>query len=317
MSSSTTSTTEAQKSANHATPHEQNPDGSVKTVAWRNLDNIAPAGSIVSNARDMAKWVGVQLNDGMYDHSQLISKKNMQEMHQPQMVIPRSSGLATVFFPGSTQLSYGLGWFVQDYRGHQLILHPGDIDGFAALVVLIPEIHTGYFLVINSTSLCRQVLGYQVADKLLNLPGGEWSAHFHKLEADLKAQGKSAQAWQSTRTPGTHPSHELSAYAGQFGNPAYDSAEISLENGKLVLHFHSIASDLEHFQYDTFLTNMTIAGKTRLTFSSNERGEVDKFVVLGIPFERIPRLRNRSEPVEAGRWKRFLGARSIGAPSPG
>jgi hypothetical protein len=210
----------------------------------------------------------------------------MQEMHEPQMVIPTIGGIGSEFFPGSTQLSYGLGWFVQDYRGHQLILHPGDIDGFAALVVLIPEIHTGYFLVTNSTSLGRQVLGYQVADKLLNLPEGGWSAHFHKMEADRKAAQKSSHAWESKRTPGTHPSRELSAYAGQFENPAYDNAEITLENGKLVLHFHSVASDLEHFQYDTFVTNMNSGGKTRLTFSLNEQGEVDKFVVLGISFQR-------------------------------
>jgi CubicO group peptidase (beta-lactamase class C family) len=286
MNSSTTSTNQAQKSLDHATPHTQSADGSVKTVPWRNLDNIAPAGSIVSNAREMAKWVTLQLNDGMYGDSRLISKKNMQEMHSPQMVIPRTGGLAATFFPDSTQLSYGLGWFVQDYRGHQLILHPGDIDGFAALVVLIPEIHTGYFLVINSTSLGRQVLGYRVADKLLNLPDADWSARFHKLQVDQKAEEESRQAWQSKRTPGTHPSHELSAYTGRFENPAYGDAEISLDNGKLVLHFHSVASNLDHFQYDTFVTSISSAGKTRLTFSLNEQGEVEKFVVLGISFQR-------------------------------
>ncbi len=313
MNDSTTSTIEAQKSANKATPHEENPDGSVRAVPWRNIDNVGPAGSIVSNARDMAKWVTMQLNDGMYEQNRLISKKNMQEMHEPQMVIATGSGLATEFFPGSTQLSYGLGWFVQDYRGHQLILHPGDIDGFAALVVLIPEIQTGYFLVINSTSLCRQVLCYQIADKLLNLPDGDWSGHFHKLATDQKAEEEKARAWESARTPGTHPSHDLSAYAGQFGNPAYDRADISLESGKLVLHFHSAASDLEHFQYDTFVTRLGSGDKTRLTFYLNDRGEVEKFVFAGIAFERIS---SASQPVRTSRnqpWDKVLFARSITA----
>jgi len=304
MKGSATSTTEALKSTNRAVPHEQSADGSVKTVAWRDLDNVGPAGSIVSSARDMAKWVGFQLNDGTHDGKRLISEQSMREMHEPQMVVPRAGGLATLFFPDSTQLSYGLGWFVQDYRGHQLILHPGDIDGFAAMVVLIPEISAGYFIAINSGSRCRQVLAYQIADKLLNLPDAGWSARFHKLEAGIQAAGKLNRAWQSKRTPGKHPSHALSEYAGKFENPAYGKADISLETGKLVLRFHSVASDLEHFQYDTFVTDMIFVGKTRLTFSLDEQGEVDRFVVDGISFKRI--ASSLSSPLQglrpAGSW---------------
>ncbi len=108
MSNSTTITAEAERMTNHATPHQQNPDGSVKAVPWRDIDNVGPAGSIVSNAQDMAKWVSLQLNGGMYKQTQLISEKNVEEMHAPQMVVPPRGGIATVFFPDSSQLSYGL-----------------------------------------------------------------------------------------------------------------------------------------------------------------------------------------------------------------
>ena len=84
-----------------------------------------------------------------------------------------------------------LGWFVQDYRGHQLIIHAGDIDGFATMVVLIPEIHTGYFAVINLASLYRQVLSYQIADQLLHLPDAGWSERFKKMNAELRSGRKS------------------------------------------------------------------------------------------------------------------------------
>ena len=141
-----------------------------------------------------------------------------------------------VFFPDSMQLSYGLGWFVQDYRGHQLIIHAGDIDGFATMVVLIPEIRTGYFAVINMGSLYRQVLSYQIADHLLHLPDAGWSERFKKMHVELQAQEKAGEAWQSKRVPGTRPSRDLPAYAGKYENPAYGDAEVGIENGKLVLH---------------------------------------------------------------------------------
>lgn len=284
MTESDTTAEDAQKSSDFATPHEQNPDGSAKAIPWRNIDNVGPAGSINSSARDMAKWIAFQLGDGRFDGKRLISEKNLREMHIPQMVIPPDGEIPTVFFPDSTQLSYGLGWFVQQYRGHQLILHAGDIDGFATMVVLIPEIDSGYFVVTNITNFYRQVLSYHIADELLQLPDAGWSEHFKKLEADLTQKEKSRDAWQSKRTPGTHPSRDLPAYVGTYRNPAYGDAAIELTEGKLRLHFHSIDTSLEYFQYDTFVANF--GGKTRLTFALDGDGNVAEFTVHGIEFKR-------------------------------
>ncbi len=285
MSESDTSANDAQKSPDYATPHEQNPDGSVKPIPWHNIDNAGPAGSINSSARDMAKWITFQLSDGVYEGKRLISAENMREMHTPQMVIQPGGEIPTVFLPDSTQISYGLGWFVQDYRGHQLIVHAGDIDGFATMVVLIPEIHTGFSVVINMTSLYRQVLGYQIADRLLGLPDAGWSAHFKKLQVDLTAQEKSSESWLSKKTPGTHPSRDLSAYAGTYRNPAYGDAEITFQNEKLKLRFHSIETNLDHFQYDTFVVDFE--EKTRLTFCLDDAGDVAEFTVEGLEFKRV------------------------------
>jgi CubicO group peptidase (beta-lactamase class C family) len=285
MNASDTSSLDAEKSPDHASPHEENPDGSVKVIPWRNIDNAGPAGSINSSARDMAKWMVLQLNNGKYDGKQLITEKNMRQMQAPQMVIDSGGEIPTVFFPDSTQLSYGLGWFVQQYRGHQLILHAGDIDGFSTMVVLIPEIHTAYFVVINLGSFYRQVLSYQIADRLLSLPDAGWNAHFKKLEADLKAEGKAqGDAWESKRTPGTHPSRDLSAYVGTYQNTEYGDAEIVMENQKLSLRFHSIKTDLDHFQYDTFVVKF--GEKTRLTFCLDKDGTVAAFTVNAMEFKR-------------------------------
>ncbi len=284
MTESDTSAIEAQKAPDHAAPHEQNPDGSVKAIPWRNIDSVGPAGSINSTGRDMAKWITFQLGDGTYQGKRLISAENMREMHSAQMVISLDGEIPRVFFPDSMQLSYGLGWFVQDYRGHQLIIHAGDIDGFATMVVLIPEIHAGYFAVINMGSLYRQVLSNQIADRLLHLPDAGWSERFKKMELELRAEEKAGQAWKSKRVPGTHPSRDLGAYAGRYQNPVYGDADIAFQNGKLTLHLQSIDSDLEHFQYDTFTAKFR--RETRLTFNLDADGNVSEFTVAGIAFSR-------------------------------
>ncbi len=288
MNESDTSAIDAQKSPDYASPHELH-NGKVAVIAWKNIDNAGPAGSINSSVRDMAKWIALQLNDGVFNGKRLISSKNMQEMHTPQIVVPAGE-IPTVFFPDSMQLSYGFGWFIQDYHGHQLILHPGDIDGFEALTVLIPEIHTGYEVLVNlGGDSYRQALGYHIADVLLHLPEQDWSAHFQANDAKFEAEEKAQTAsWESKRNPNTHPSHDLSAYVGTFDNPAYGDADILMDTGHLALRFHATTSQLNYFQYDTFLANFGSDEDEpqRLTFSQNADGNISGFELAGIHFQR-------------------------------
>ena len=284
MDETVASVAEAQQAPDHATPHTKSPDGSIKAVSWYDPDNVQGAGGVVSSARDMTKWLMLQLNDGVYDGKRLISSASMREMHTPQMVIAPDSEIPTVFFPDSTQISYGLGWFVQEYRGHQLILHAGDIRGFATMVVLIPEIHAGFFAVINLGSTYRQVLSYQITDWLLHLPDAAWSAHYKKFEADAKAKQQAADARLALPDhPDTHPSRGLAAYTGAYANPVYGDAEVALQDGKLTLHFHAITSSLQPLEYDTFLVDFQ--GKKRLTFLPDDDGNIGEFTVASIPFK--------------------------------
>ena len=288
MTESDTSSNDAQKSLDYAMPHVLR-DGKVEVIPWKNIDNAGPAGSINSSVRDMAKWITLQLSDGSFEGKRLISSQNVEEMHRPQIVVPPGE-IPTVFFPDSMQLTYGLGWFVQDYRGHQLILHPGDIDGFEALTVLIPEIHTGYEVLVNmGGNSYRQSLGYHIADMLLHLPEQDWNAHFKKSDSDLQAEEKAQiAAWKSKRNPKAPPSHELTAYAATYVSPAYGDAIISLESDHLELRFRGTPSPLEPFQYDTFVTHLDWNNDepTRLRFDQNTNGIISGLEFAGAHFAR-------------------------------
>jgi CubicO group peptidase (beta-lactamase class C family) len=288
MTESDTSAIDAQKSADYASPHSLR-DGKLQVVPWKNIDNAGPAGSINSSVRDMAKWIALQMNDGVFQGKRLISSDSMREMHTPQIVVPPGE-VQTVFFPDSMQLSYGFGWFIQDYRGHQLMLHPGDIDGFEALTVFIPEIHTGYEVLVNvGGNSFRQALGYHIADVLLHLPEKDWSAHFQAQDAKFATEEKATVAsWESKRNPNTNPSHELNAYAGSYMNPAYGIAAISVDSGHLAFRFHDVTSPLRHFQYDTFVTDLDSerGDPTRITFSQDSGGDISGFILAGIHFQR-------------------------------
>jgi len=281
------SATDAQSAPDHATPHAER-GGKVVTIPWRNIDNVAPAGSINSGVADMSKWIAMQLNNGMANGKQIVSVQSMKEMHTPQIVVPQG-GEFELFFPRALQLSYGMGWFIQDYGGHQILLHPGDIDGFASLVVLIPEAHTGFVILTNlDHTPVREGLGYHLIDQFLALPNHHWTAYFANVAKQFQAVGKKrAEEWQFARHPNTHPSRELAAYAGTYRNRAYGRVIISLEGNQLHMKFHSFTGTLKHFQYDTFVANLGGFGISRVTFTLDAEGNVAKLTTSGLKFRRV------------------------------
>src|SRR5712691_6503084 len=62
------------KASDHATGHRWDPKRQTVGIhVAADDDNLAPAGSIKSSARDMAQWVRLQLNDGTIDGKRIVS----------------------------------------------------------------------------------------------------------------------------------------------------------------------------------------------------------------------------------------------------
>ncbi len=104
----------------------------------RNIDNIAPAGSINSNVLDMAQWVRLQLGGGEYEGQRLISEDQLTETWTSQIEIVEDIG-------------YGLGWMLQEWEEQPVIEHGGNIGGFSAQVALLPESDLGFVLLTNAS----------------------------------------------------------------------------------------------------------------------------------------------------------------------
>jgi CubicO group peptidase (beta-lactamase class C family) len=109
-----------------------------KKLTMHNITNIGPAGAINSNVDDMAKWLKLQLNNGNYKGKQIVSATQIQETWSPQIKI--GSGAA-----------YGLGWMMREYKGQKLVVHDGSVEGYSAIVALLPESNMGYVLLTNLT----------------------------------------------------------------------------------------------------------------------------------------------------------------------
>ncbi|MGH9948072.1 MAG: serine hydrolase, partial [Pyrinomonadaceae bacterium] len=140
MTNSTMSINDMPKTKDYSFGYSYNFDTKeTQKLPFREIDAVAPAGSINSSANDMAKWLRFVLSGGVTpDGKRLVSEKNYAEWLKPQMKITPNGSV-----------SYGLGWFIQKWNDLTVVQHGGNIDGFNALVAMIPEKKLGFVMLTN------------------------------------------------------------------------------------------------------------------------------------------------------------------------
>ena len=288
MKTTTLSIAAMEQAEDHALGYkkEKDDDGeeSIEVMPYRPIDGVAPAGSINSSVTEMANWVLLHLEDGVFNGKRLVSETTMKTMHSPQVVVPSDSLIHRLaVHPEMPHLMYGMGWFVQNYRGHVLIHHGGNIDGFSALVSFMPDIDSGVVVLTNMNgTLLNQTIMFGTYDRLLALERIDWNARLQRVNATLEAAREQQEKAVEERQEGTQPSHDLEAFAADYGNPGYGTLAVGFDDGGLTFHYNAFDGPLEHWHYDVFRVGDGDAEGTMLTFTTNSRGDVEE---VSVPFE--------------------------------
>ena len=292
MERSVTSTLPLARMENVAQPHQEI-DGEVRPIPWRNIDNIAPAGSIVSSASEMANWVRLQLAGGEFEGRRILDEVVVREMHSAQTIMPLEGSWA-LMAPESHFLMYGMGWMLHDYRGRKVVQHGGNIDGMHALVALLPEERLGVVVLTNLLpNYLTYALMHRVFDAYLGAPEMDWSERFGGRFRELVAAGEAQRRrMEESRVAGTKPSLALDRYAGTYRHEMYGELVVALDGGGLVARRGSgFAGDLEHWHFDTFRIEWRdeSMGSGLVTFALDARGGVAGADLQGIgEMERVP-----------------------------
>jgi len=219
------------------------------------IDDIAPAGAMLSTVTDMAKWLRFLLDSGRVNGQRLVSARGFGELFKPQQVVQRW------FYPTATLThphfqAYGLGWILQDYRGEFIAIHTGSIEGRSAIVGLIPDRRLGLVIFTNlDHSELRHALMYTAFDRYIGAanPPHDWSAEMRALYKRIADSSAAAtRAEESTRVAGTRPSLALARYAGTYADSLFGTAAVQLRNGVLTLQSGTATGRLEHWQNDSF-----------------------------------------------------------------
>ena len=151
--------------ANYAQAYELNTKREVVRIEHMALDAGGPAGSINSSVDEMARYTRMMLAGGMFEGKRVLLEADVQAMMQPQMAVSKDFFADLFGFR-----NYGMGLFVQTYRGVEIAHHGGNIDGASALLVLVPSKKIGVVVLANrSGTRLRDALPYEIIDRLLGL----------------------------------------------------------------------------------------------------------------------------------------------------
>jgi CubicO group peptidase (beta-lactamase class C family) len=211
-------------------------DSRLTAIPYCQIDALAPAGAIGSSVNDMSKWVLALLNNGMVGNRQVISAAAVQETREPQDIVGSVSHLS-----GYTDYElYGLGWFVQDYNNHRVVMHDGGVNGFVSSVTLVPEEKLGIIILTNTDqNRLYDALRWEIMDAYFKMPYVDYSG---KMLARYKAHREEEMLTDRRQRDSVllnpKPALSLSDYTGKYHNDLYGNMTVTRgENNDLEMHF--------------------------------------------------------------------------------
>lgn len=220
-----------------------------------NAQNIAPAGAILSNARDMAQWLRFQLSGGMVNGKRLVDSAAFLETHTPQILMGPGSPAGGDQPRFST---YGMGWMIQDYRHQLMVQHGGNTPGMTTAVGMLPEARIGVVVLSNMDhTLLPDLLMRYIFDRHLGAPTRDYIAEAYK-----RSQSRRRPADTTAAHVPVAPPLPLSAYAGTYSDSLYGAVTVSIQDGNLVLTRGLAHGRLEYWNANNFRwwSNGSIAG---------------------------------------------------------
>lgn len=230
MANTTFSFEEVIESGDYAFPHEFGSNGLRQPIAIdeeKVLLPVAPAGASWSTAEDMAKYLVTQLNRGVAPNGvQVVSAENLLITREPQV-------------PVSSTMHYGLGWFVDSYKGQPMIQHGGNTLGFTSDFAFLPN--SGLGIVVLTNARASNEFNQAVRNRLFEL------AFDQPMEFDAQASLAHAQLmmqFDDLANLASVNAAQVGPFLGRFANPTLGEVELRLDGDALVLDIGETVMEL-------------------------------------------------------------------------
>lgn len=283
MSSSTVHGIHYTRHKNIAAPHACI-EGKIVTVEPFLNKNVGPAGGIMSNAQDMAKWMITQLDSGRISNgTRLFPSWTTRELWSIVTPMPIQSFPSPLKSIQPQFSGYALGFGIHDYRGYKIVSHTGGLPGYVSRLTMLPEKKIGIMVLTNQESgAAFNAITHNILDLFLNASDTQWIKIYKKIVTQRDSMVLSLiNSAASSRDETSKPSLELAAYTGTYRDKWYGDIMISRDQDQLTIKFTNtpdLTGYLEHWQYDTFIAcwnKRELRADAYISFTLQPDGSID------------------------------------------
>lgn len=155
---------------NWARPHVHTARGWVAVEPKPTYYQLPAAAGVNASIGDVAKWLRAQLGEA----PEVISPTVIETVQTSRVDTPGELLGPRWRRERLWGAGYGLGWRVYNYAGTRVVFHAGAVQGYRAMVAMIPEQGTGVALLWNSNSGVPAGILPKLLDRELGLAGPDW-----------------------------------------------------------------------------------------------------------------------------------------------
>ncbi|MFF9284988.1 serine hydrolase [Streptomyces griseosporeus] len=277
MDSTSSSFADYEKAENKAALHVQSGD-TWRAEYVRDADAQSPAGGASSTARDMTKWMRLQLGGGKFEGRQVVDADALAETHLPHMLN------APPHSPAGRSGFYGLGWNVSyDDQGRLKLGHSGGFAlGAATHVALLPSEKLGIVALTNGqpVGVPEAITATFLDTAQTGGPTVDWLTFLGPIIKQTLA-GERSRVDYSKPPASPAPAKADSAYTGTYANGYYGPMTVSAQGGELTMQLGPKKQRfaLRHYDGNTFsyrTTGENAVGLSGVTFTVDSGGRATK-----------------------------------------
>jgi len=175
--------------ADYARPHVRRGRNWVAVRPKESYYRVPPAAGVNASISDMTNWMLAHLGH----RPDVLSPELLTTLHTPLVSTPGERHGSPWKRMRLQAANYALGWRVYDYGGHTLVFHAGAVQGYRAMIGLLPDQDFGVVILWNCETSVPSGLMPTILDRVLGLTPQDWL----QLDRFPTASGRTAAARKS------------------------------------------------------------------------------------------------------------------------
>lgn len=246
MTATTTTAAAIEAAPDHALGHRWTSGGAVEVPFDPRFPYaLGPAGDMNSTVTDMSKWLTTLLAGGRFGDTQIVDPAALGYTFMPEVAI-------------NDQMSYAMGWIVNDTPGGRVIWHNGGTMGFNAHVGFLPHLGVGVVVLSNLENRgFADGVAYAFYSRLLGIPDDDVLGRgLAKAKSD-----EAADAATYARPADARPPRALAALAGRYDSQVFGPMTVRADGGALAATLEKTGAELVLAPFDGDVFTVALAPK--------------------------------------------------------